>query len=305
MVYTYTFEDIQCHFVYSPFHEMIGSLSVLYRPEHHKSRLKWASDMAKCLGPEQMALVRSFGEITNEWLYMYSMEDTDKRLGRSVMDILSDPDLSELEMLNESIDEIIEFLKDYYQNFFYKDLAFGEPLMIRFIKKEFERCQKVGLYNYINGLHPRIEVTETKVNFHKYKLFEIFKNDLETVIVYADSFMMPHLLIGIEKNELCLISPAYITEPNRQHMPEDTLQIFKGLGDKTRLNILKYLYKQPMTTQGLANQLRLTDACISKHLKVLYKGGIVFKERDGNYIQYHMNQIVIDSLVMYLYELFE
>lgn len=305
MVYSYTYEGIQCHFIYSPFHEMIGSLSVLYQPEHHKSRLAWATTMAKKLGPKRMAKIKAYGHKTDQWVHMYSMEETDRLLGCSVMEVLSNPNLEELDALLDKMDDIIDFLKDYYHNFFYKDLAFGAPIMIRFLKKEFERCQKVGLYTYMNGLHPRIEVTENKVNFHKYRLFEIYKKDLEEVIIYGDSFMMPHLLIGIEPNQIRLISPAYITEPNSDHMPEDTLLIFKGLGDKTRLNILKHLYRQPMTTQGLAQSLHLTDACISKHLKMLHRSGIVSKERDGNYIQYHMNQVVIDGLVMYLYELFE
>lgn len=197
----------------------------------------------------------------------------------------------------------MSFLKTYYYDYFVNDISYAEPFLIRKLKKEYDYCQKIGLYSYIHALHPRIEVTNEKINFYKYQLFEINKSSIKEVIIHVDSYIMPHLLLGIEQSRIDLTTPVYLTSYNENHLPQDTLNIFKGLADGTRLTIIKYLYDRPMSTQGLAIELSLTEACISKHLKILYKAGIVSKERDGNYINYHLNQRVIDSLVVYMYEL--
>lgn len=190
--------------------------------------------------------------------------------------------------------------------YFVNDIRFSEPLLIRKLKREYERCQKKGsIYDYIHSLHPRIEVTDTKVNFHKYKLFEVYKkNETQEVILTIDSYHIPHLLIGLYDHcsTIKLIIPAYITAYDRHKLPEDTLNILKGVADDTRMKIIKYLYSQSMSTQKLADRLNLTEACVSKHLKILFVAGIVSKVRDGNYMQYHLNINVIDSLVLNIYE---
>lgn len=78
--------------------------------------------------------------------------------------------------------------------------------------------------------------------------------------------------------------------------------IFKAIADETRMKIIRNLYREPMSTQKLADKLNLTEACISKHLKILFNASMVTKVRDGNYMNYHLDQMIIDSLVMYMYE---
>lgn len=52
-------------------------------------------------------------------------------------------------------------------------------------------------------------------------------------------------------------------------IPEDLVQIFKVLGDKTRLRIIKLLMQNVCTTQELAQKLEISEVRVSKHLQIM------------------------------------
>jgi DNA-binding transcriptional ArsR family regulator len=60
--------------------------------------------------------------------------------------------------------------------------------------------------------------------------------------------------------------------------------------------------KEPATTQSLAVNLKMTEAGISKHLKVLSNASLVNKIRQGNYMLYSINKDAIDFIPYKLYE---
>lgn len=60
--------------------------------------------------------------------------------------------------------------------------------------------------------------------------------------------------------------------------------------------------KEPATTQSLAISLKLTEAGISKHLKILSNAKLVNKIRKGNYVLYSINKDAIDFIPYKLYE---
>jgi DNA-binding transcriptional ArsR family regulator len=45
----------------------------------------------------------------------------------------------------------------------------------------------------------------------------------------------------------------------------------KALGDETRLKILRCIYKKINSTQAIARDLVMTEAGVSKHLKLMYE----------------------------------
>ncbi|MCT4599084.1 MAG: metalloregulator ArsR/SmtB family transcription factor [Vallitalea sp.] len=330
----------QVNFVYSPFHEMIASLHVLSNCQHHLSREKWSDKVLSKFSNKMIQELVEYEDVSTSFLGILSFLEDENLWNMSISECINSiekikiidflhtlfngevkvetiANAVERGYIDNSIEDkyikiikrpelfrhrIISFLKEYYYNYFVEEISFSEPLLIRKLKREFDRCKNISIYKYINTLHPRIEVTDDKVNFHKYKLFEYYKKDIEKIVLVVDSFTIPHLLLGCGERSIKLIIPTYITSYDANKMPKDTLSILKSLADETRMQIIKHLYKQPMSTQKLAGELELTEACISKHLKILYKAGIVSKQRDGNYMNYHLNQKVIDSLVLMMYE---
>lgn len=70
----------------------------------------------------------------------------------------------------------------------------------------------------------------------------------------------------------------------------DIVEIFKALGDETRLNILIILSRRRICGKGIARHLGLSEAAISQHLKVLREAELIYGEKDGYYVHYELKK---------------
>lgn len=75
---------------------------------------------------------------------------------------------------------------------------------------------------------------------------------------------------------------------------EVALKLFKCLGDKSRLNILKILAKDESYVELLAEKLELTPATVSFHLKKLEDVGAVSSRKEQYYTIYTLNKEIFD-----------
>ena len=71
---------------------------------------------------------------------------------------------------------------------------------------------------------------------------------------------------------------------------EQALKLFKCLGDRSRLQILKSLLEEDMYVERLAERLELTPATVSFHLKKLLDAGAVSSRREQYYTMYSLNR---------------
>ena len=82
-------------------------------------------------------------------------------------------------------------------------------------------------------------------------------------------------------------------------MPEDTVErcaeIFKAMGDRTRLSILRTLFGGEMCVTDLAKGLSMDAPRISFHLTRLKFAGLVVDERRGQRVAYSLNPAVCSS----------
>jgi len=70
-----------------------------------------------------------------------------------------------------------------------------------------------------------------------------------------------------------------------------------ALSDPTRIFILYALNENPLNVTELTNELGLPQPTISRHLKVLRERGLVFSERQGTVITYHLaDQRIIQAM---------
>lgn len=78
---------------------------------------------------------------------------------------------------------------------------------------------------------------------------------------------------------------------------EQTVQIFKALGDETRLKILYILSKRRICAKGLAKHLNISEAAVSQHIKVLKDAGLIVGEKVGYYVNYNLQKpILLDTI---------
>lgn len=197
---------------------------------------------------------------------------------------------------------LIACLKQYYYLYFEKELRFIEPLLIRNIKKESAICEDLGIKMYVNRVHPRIEVTEEALLLHKYTLFTVPFNSLKSVEFLISSFADPHLLVGLDTEKAVQFTIMVNLEKAAEEVPFDLFITMKALGDETRLKILRCIYKGINSTQAIAKEVNITEAGVSKHLKLMQEAGLLFKKRDGNFIRYVIEREMIDRIPMNIYQ---
>jgi len=328
-------------FEYAPLFELLCSLHVLYNPEHHRMRLEWALEMKESMDPNLYSGLKVFDTISKGWMSILDFLDMDQELGGhdvekaldlfDVMDVdfftevllekrlspldikkirvlekihMDDFDLETqaflLDMVNQK-KELIRLLRAYYRNHFKDIQESTQPYLVRALEAHKSLSEMMPFLDYIRLLHPRIEVSEEAIHFHKYKRFDMSFEDVRIVRIRISSFIDPHLLIGLDEGRVLLTIRAKIQKVEND-VHEDLFNILKALADKTRLRILKHLFRHPCSTQELAIQLEMSEAAVSKHLKKMLSARLLSKIRHGNYVLYYLDRLEIDRLPMNMYQ---
>jgi DNA-binding transcriptional ArsR family regulator len=92
----------------------------------------------------------------------------------------------------------------------------------------------------------------------------------------------------------------YQTESNGRPLERDTVgalaEIFKVLGDPTRVRILDALSRSERCVNDLASLLEMTESAISHQLRLLRNTRIVRSRREGRMIFYSLDDRHILSL---------
>lgn len=339
-----SFEDIKIEFVYSPFFEMLCSLHVLFHPEHHKAREDWVKEMTGRIPARLYETLKFYDAVSYEWMGIMEMGhgvdsfddfnpihalrhieglpiqqfaylalnkeveafDIKKMilLKKCHLDTLKQEQIEFLYEIETHKSNLVSTLKEYYYLFFYNELIELEPFLIKNLKAHQVLSEGMPFRQYLSIIHPRIEVRERGVSFHKFKRFDVEFKQLQLIQIGISSFIDPHLLIGFDDAYLQLtIRVNYETFKETVH--EDLLKLLKAVSDRTRLMILKLLYDRAQSTQSLSECLDISEAAVSKHLKQLYQAEVVRKVRDGNYILYYLNTEMLDRIPMNLYQYFD
>ncbi|HPY98269.1 MAG TPA: metalloregulator ArsR/SmtB family transcription factor [Clostridia bacterium] len=76
----------------------------------------------------------------------------------------------------------------------------------------------------------------------------------------------------------------------------DKKKILKAIADDTRMSIVKLLLSHNYCVRALANELKLTEATISQHLKVLREAGLLVGEKRGYFMHYTVERAALREL---------
>ncbi|MHB8129952.1 MAG: ArsR/SmtB family transcription factor [Mobilitalea sp.] len=306
-------EEIRGEFQFSPLYEMLSSMHVIMKPEHHLDRRNWMTKLSDEIPAKLLEEIRSLSDLTNDWGIVMDFPVISPYSELSIPDALIE--LGKLSLYrwnkvfkpyNISTDkdeknQIIKVMKEYYEIVFQHEIIYLQPFLIRILKKEMEACRGDGLLSRINKYHERIECNGTEIIFHKNKDYRFSINQLNKIVITASTFVSPHLTM-YEDNGVLYLTMLVEVEEKKDTVPVDLVNLLKALGDETRLKILHEIRREPDSTQSLAIKLKLTEAGISKHLKILNNSGLLDKKRKGNYIFYHIDKEAIDFIPYKLYE---
>ncbi|WP_232101522.1 ArsR/SmtB family transcription factor [Paenibacillus sp. URB8-2] len=308
--------------VVSPFHEMLCSLHVLFQPEHHPRRLQWSQELLKEMPPHLRDGIRQIGGLTDCWTALMDLADHSGlpmtcRKGIDALNSLPDAELVHLALNNEVpigsviqwmngtrgleaeeleeaglslLDSLVEFRKLladtltlYEESFFRREWQVVEP-WLQTAAAAFQQEAEKSAEKAVASLHPRLFAEKGAITAQKAKTYHFAYDSLEHIYVFPSTFMFPHLLIGWCGKDLYLPLAVDIPElPYNDSPPADLLLRFKALGDETRLKIVKLLWKGPHCTKQLAPVLGISEAAVSKNLKLLSEAGLIRAKRRGSY----------------------
>ena len=78
---------------------------------------------------------------------------------------------------------------------------------------------------------------------------------------------------------------------------DKSVNIFKALGDNTRLKIVEALMSGEANVNSLVGLLGMTQSAISHQLKILKLNGIIKSERKGKEVYYSLDDSHIETIV--------
>ena len=78
---------------------------------------------------------------------------------------------------------------------------------------------------------------------------------------------------------------------------------FKALSDPVRREILMLLKHKRMSAGEIGSHFDMTGATISYHLNILKKSGLVYEEKEKDFIYYELNTSVVEEVMLWLSEL--
>lgn len=128
----------------------------------------------------------------------------------------------------------------------------------------------------------------------------------DQILLAPSHFVWPELVAVVQKTaqhgrqRLTVLIAYALAEMQQQGQPpappEDLLKLLRSAGDATRLQILQLLAGRPRSTREIAGVIGLTEAAISKHLKLLHQAGWIEAERHSYYVYYRLVRDSCDRL---------
>lgn len=81
----------------------------------------------------------------------------------------------------------------------------------------------------------------------------------------------------------------------------EAAQLFKVLGNVSRLQLLRLIGESPQTVSGLVAATGMSQPLVSQHLRTLRQAGLAAAARDGKAVRYsladdHVAHVVSDAL---------
>ena len=150
-----------------------------------------------------------------------------------------------------------------------------------------------GVYSLLLGLAPQLRVDPSRREFgidvpHDHRV-EISEG--RTLILAPSYFVWPHVRINCDDPwPLTLVYPAsFALGAARRELPSgDLLRSLRAVADATRLRALQLIAERPRSTQELARLIGISEAGLSKHLRLMAEAGLLTTRREGYYVLYSL-----------------
>jgi ArsR family transcriptional regulator len=80
----------------------------------------------------------------------------------------------------------------------------------------------------------------------------------------------------------------------------DYTAMFKALADENRLKVIDMLSCGETCACDLLDELEITQATLSHHMKVLCENGLIENRKDGKWMYYSLNDVKIKKVIEFI-----
>jgi DNA-binding transcriptional ArsR family regulator len=116
-------------------------------------------------------------------------------------------------------------------------------------------------------------------------------NDKAILFLVPSYFVWPHILVKPDRPcELKYAIQAHWQQGKAPIPPERLLKLIRATGDMTRLQILQLLSQREHSTRELAGIIGVSEAAVSKQLRILQDVKLVKPRRESYYVFYSLVQ---------------
>ena len=218
------------------------------------------------------------------------------RVRRRVGAIGGDPQLAELVFDDPATlrERFLVLLADYWDEAFDAEWADVEPRLSAAVDEARADVASGHIYSLLETLRPRLRVDAAGREFgidipHNHHVEPTEANPL---MLIPSVFVWPGLQVNCDSPfPLSLVYPApSVARTARPQAPDaELLALLRALGDDTRLRAVRLIAQAPRSTQELAALVGISEAGLSKHLRILAEAGVVETRRDGYYVLYSLS----------------
>jgi DNA-binding transcriptional ArsR family regulator len=125
----------------------------------------------------------------------------------------------------------------------------------------------------------------------------------ETFALVPSTFTWPRVWFNIEPPGpvgITFAAPSVLRDARLPPPSNDLVLLLRACADEVRLHALRWIAEEPRSTQELASLIGITDAGMSKHLRVLTEAGLVETDRQGRYVLYRLRDGSLRTVVTHL-----
>jgi DNA-binding transcriptional ArsR family regulator len=307
-------------FSYSPSLEAVLSLHVLVEPKHHPVQHGWVRAMRR-LSPALKREIDVFafayrtyfpefffpspaGELLDFEGELRRLRAIDPALARVEFEIglrssqaVAEADeavaASLLDDPGALLERLLTLLEDYWEAAFAREWERIEPDLAASVSEAGRQLQTDGLYALLQGLWPevRCDAEQEKFWLDRPHDHEVQIGPDDRLLLAPSTYVWPHVRVNCDAPwPLGLVFPAssIVREARPRIPPAQLVSVLRALADDTRLRALRLIAERPRTTQELAPLVGVTEAALSKHLRVLADAGLLDRQRDGYYVLYRL-----------------
>jgi DNA-binding transcriptional ArsR family regulator len=184
-------------------------------------------------------------------------------------------------------------LESYWEAAFAAEWEQLEPRLAAAVTEAGRQLADDGVYSLLLRLAPQLRVDAGREEFgidvrHEHRV-EV--GDDQTLVLAPSYFVWPHVRVNCDQPwPLTLVYPAgFVLGAARRELPSgDFLRSLRAVADATRLRALKLIAERPRSTQELARLIGISEAGLSKHLRLMAHAGLLTTRREGYYVLYSL-----------------